>query len=534
MKRKFNLKIYIIFFFGLLFFDSVADAKPRCEQFYEDLYNQTEYPRDVDWNSWGSENSIGFRLLNIPNEEANDWNIAKDQDGYYIVGKVEQSEFVTLDPNNFDAIMIGDIVLSINDKDIRETYDEKEYKAYIADSYEIGEKVDIKFKRIFDNGKDKIFNIKTEVIEIGFNQPVLDIFVQSITPNEKTGTYDISLATDFTEYTTKEYNLTKIAHKNLVRSTDNDIYPTPDEIENGNWNYEECVIDEKRWTDANTRDPNYGVVIKNIISEDKTKRFSRYLILPTFDDEYDGETNVMSGQVTYRKETSYKIKNEFNLKSFPFDKQKIIFELTNERYNLDDWKAQPTTWTLITATQFMKDNTITGWDITDFDMVYKEYYDPLYEDFTDGFAMIFEIERKSGYYIFKIILPIILILMVCWSVVWIDPKELESRLTITIVCLLSLIAYNFVIDKDLPKLEYFTVLDWIILISYFYATIPNFLSIISFRLLKTNETKANELENFGKRYGALSYVLIILIIIFSSVNMNHEFTNSAIGWMSFR
>ena len=128
----------------------------------------------------------------------------------------------------------------------------------------------------------------------------------------------------------------------------------------------------------------------------------------------------------------------------------------------------------------MKDNTITGWDITDFDMVYKEYYDPLYEDFTDGFAMIFEIERKSGYYIFKIILPIILILMVCWSVVWIDPKELESRLTITIVCLLSLIAYNFVIDKDLPKLEYFTVLDWIILISYFYATIPNFLSIISF------------------------------------------------------
>ena len=35
------------------------------------------------------------------------------------------------------------------------------------------------------------------------------------------------------------------------------------------------------------------------------------------------------------------------------------------------------------------------------------------------------------------------------------PRELESKLTITIVCLLSLIAYNFVIDKDLPKLELF-------------------------------------------------------------------------------
>ena len=67
--------------------------------------------------------------------------------------------------------------------------------------------------------------------------------------------------------------------------------------------------------------------------------------------------------------------------------------------------------------------------------------------------------------------------MVCWSVSWINPKELESRLTITVVCLLSLIAYNFVIDSELPKLNYLTVLDMIILTSYIFATIPNFLSI---------------------------------------------------------
>ena len=55
--------------------------------------------------------------------------------------------------------------------------------------------------------------------------------------------------------------------------------------------------------------------------------------------------------------------------------------------------------------------------------------------------------------------------------------ELESKLTITIVCLLSLIAYNFIIDKEIPKLEYLTTIDWIILLSYFYAAMPNILSI---------------------------------------------------------
>ena len=65
---------------------------------------------------------------------------------------------------------------------------------------------------------------------------------------------------------------------------------------------------------------------------------------------------------------------------------------------------------------------------------------------------------------------------------WLNPKEVESKLTITIVCLLSLIAYNFVIDNELPKLEYLTIMDWIILASYLFAAAPNMLAIITFQL----------------------------------------------------
>ena len=116
----------------------------------------------------------------------------------------------------------------------------------------------------------------------------------------------------------------------------------------------------------------------------------------------------------------------------------------------------------------------------------------------DGVAFEIDISRKSGYYIFKIIIPIILILMVCWSAVWINPREIESRLTVTIVCLLSLIAYNFVIDSDMPKLEYLTIMDYLILVSYVYATIPNFLSIYSFYLIKKNKLRAAKYESYEK------------------------------------
>ena len=128
----------------------------------------------------------------------------------------------------------------------------------------------------------------------------------------------------------------------------------------------------------------------------------------------------------------------------------------------------------------------------------------------------------------------ILILAVCWSACWINPREIESRLTVTIVCLLSLIAYNFVIDSDMPKLEYLTIMDYIILVSYVYATIPNFLSIYSFQLIKKNKKLTEKYETLEKRYGLPSYILIILIIILINVNIAPEHTSSMFSWASFR
>ena len=214
--------------------------------------------------------------------------------------------------------------------------------------------------------------------------------------------------------------------------------------------------------------------------------------------------------------------------------QKLSIYLRHDLSDLYEYRSLVSTWTYKKALEFKLENSIQGWNIKNFDMRYKIYDDPNDFLYKDGFELSFEIERKSGYYIFKIILPILLILSICWSSVWINPKELESRLTITIVCLLSLIAYNFVIDSDLPKLEYLTIMDYIILISYFYATIPNFLSIICFELIKKkkNKTLSLKIENFAKSYGIFSYLFIILAIIILSSSNNPEHTNALLAWFN--
>ena len=113
-----------------------------------------------------------------------------------------------------------------------------------------------------------------------------------------------------------------------------------------------------------------------------------------------------------------------------------------------------------------------------------------------------------------------LILLVSWSVFWIHPRELESKLTITIVCLLSLIAYNFVLDKDLPKLSYLTILDYVVLLSYIFATIPNFISIYSFEKYRKRQVIWKIVDRKSKFYGPIIYLLLVFLIIFFNVAGN--------------
>ena len=178
---------------------------------------------------------------------------------------------------------------------------------------------------------------------------------------------------------------------------------------------------------------------------------------------------------------------------------------------------------------------IPGWNVIDVKFNVSNNFD--FEGIVFNQAsIILDIERQSFYYIFKIILPIILILLICWSSVWLNPKEVESKLTITIVCLLSLIAYNFVIDNELPKLEYLTIMDWIILASYLFAAAPNMLAIISFQVSQKNKNKklSKKIDFFSKRFGITSYVVLILFIIIINVSTVPENTINALSWAKMR
>ncbi len=559
---RIKLLLFIMFF---SFISTKLLAKPLCTAFYERLENEysTLFLEDnpiSEFESYGFDLQLyydenGARIYNpgdskykkddyaksdelaLINRELlmsgkkkieyseGIWEIERSKEGYFKIGKVLTQQLAEL-------VKPGDLIISANGKDLRDLdlsrkkhKDDVKYDSIkqIHDFLNEEEEVEFIFQGFDSNKKKHTKKIQLKFEKKEYEEPYLDFYIEAVTINEKEGTTDITIHTDFMIELGDNFLITKIAKEELVYKDNN----------GKDW-FEECNYSKKDWEKLDIHNPNYGIIFDNLISKDQSRFEDKFFIFPSMVGTWDyiTEDNL---QIFFISKGEYKFKNVFRLHSFPFDRQEIKVFLYQSRYDLGEYQALVSDYVIKRLAAFAKkENAIQGWNIVDYDADYKVNKDPNYDNYSDGVEVTITIERKSSYYLFKVIFPIFLILMICWSAVWINPKEIESRLTITIVCLLSLIAYNFVIDSDMPKLEYLTIMDYIILISYVYAAIPNFLSIYSFKLIKTNKALAEKYEYYEKKYGLPSYIVIVFLIIIMNATAAPDHTNSMFTWASIR
>jgi len=71
----------------------------------------------------------------------------------------------------------------------------------------------------------------------------------------------------------------------------------------------------------------------------------------------------------------------------------------------------------------------------------------------------FEVRRRVGYYVWKVILPLMLIVFMSWLVFWVDPKQIAPQVTLAATSMLTLIAYRFVVAGIMPEVSYLTRFD---------------------------------------------------------------------------
>jgi hypothetical protein len=223
------------------------------------------------------------------------------------------------------------------------------------------------------------------------------------------------------------------------------------------------------------------------------------------------------GTVIYRQRYAGSFTQPLRLQSFPFDRQAFHFHMVAIRYRPNEVVFVPDeNWIrdgLQQAAGISPSITLPDWTVEKWDAKARVYALTPGMQYS-GYAFEFTASRNVAYYIWKVILPLVLIVMMSWSVFWIDPVNASSQISVAVTSMLTLIAYRFTVDTQLPRLAYMTRLDVFFLIStllVFFSLIEVVATII---LDNTQKKKRAQRIDFYCRIIFPAIFAIALIAIF--------------------
>jgi Neurotransmitter-gated ion-channel ligand binding domain/Neurotransmitter-gated ion-channel transmembrane region len=220
------------------------------------------------------------------------------------------------------------------------------------------------------------------------------------------------------------------------------------------------------------------------------------------------------GTVNYRQRYAGAFTQPLRLRSFPFDRQTFHIRLVAVRYRQNEVQFVPDQdWIdhgLKQASGIAPSITLPDWTIENWNTKSLGYaLAPGFE--YSGYAFEFTATRNVQNYILKVIFPLVLIVMMSWAGFWIDPVNANSQISVAVTSMLTLIAYRFTVDTQLPRLPYMTRLDVFFLVS----TLLVFFSLIE--VLVTTILDNNEQTARAKKIDHYCRFIFPAIFVIASI-----------------
>ncbi len=230
-----------------------------------------------------------------------------------------------------------------------------------------------------------------------------------------------------------------------------------------------------------------------------------------FPDMVEVESN---GTVNYRQRYAGAFTQPLRLRSFPFDRQTFHLQLVAVRYRTNEVTFVPDQdWIdngLKRAGGIAPSITLPDWTIERWETKPQTYaLSPGFE--YSGYAFEFTASRNVEHYLLKVILPLVLIVMMSWSVFWTEPTNSNTQFSVAVTSMLTLIAYRYAVDSQLPRLPYMTRLDVFFLVS----TLLVFFSLIE--VLVTTIFDNNRQTARAKRLDRYCRVIFPAVFLLASI-----------------
>jgi hypothetical protein len=185
------------------------------------------------------------------------------------------------------------------------------------------------------------------------------------------------------------------------------------------------------------------------------------------------------GRATYFERFWVKLQApDFDFRNYPLDRQNFYIHIDSlypeEYYFYENWPER----TLI-GEQLGEEE----WYITASDTNVSSI---MIQNLNSRLSFHFQARRHLTYYAFRIMLPILIIVLISWVTFFL--RDYGKRADIAGANLLLFIAFNFTISSELPRLGYLTLLDWFLFFT-FVLTALIFVYNLSLKLLEIRNKK---------------------------------------------
>jgi len=144
-----------------------------------------------------------------------------------------------------------------------------------------------------------------------------------------------------------------------------------------------------------------------------------------------------------------------SLKEFPFDRQIFQISLLSPEYAEDELKL------VVNQRQTGRRDllNISDWTIDSVHATLGTYVVETTGRRLSMYEFGISARRQVGFYVWKVMVPLALIVAMSWTVFWVSPAQFGPQIGLSATAMLTLIAFQFALVTVLPKLAYFTVLD---------------------------------------------------------------------------
>lgn len=233
-------------------------------------------------------------------------------------------------------------------------------------------------------------------------------------------------------------------------------------------------------------------------------------------DLHDSSLQLKDGSYYNSFHVRGKFTHNFKLHNYPFDEQQISITLKNAIHTSDEliYVADSAN------TNVEKDIVIPGWQIGNlkFDTWQKKYLSNFGlpenkdNDIYNNIAFSLTLTRPVQYFFWKLLLPIIVVLLSSLGSTLIHPKYVDARIYAPFGALLTAVFLEQAYSSKLPDISYLILLDKIYLVVYVVILAGIFHAIYTANMVKDDSLEGIEK---AKRFDKLYVIVITALILLS-------------------